>query len=124
MSEEKSCGLNYRHNGKYDSHCRRTLCVNLAHKECVGHIVKACHQHGDDGGERHGQYYSVYWGLRQECIVVSFHEASRLCTYTVCFIANGLRCLYFSDFKYLIVNVSAQESLPSLYINHLSCIVC
>ena len=70
MPEEKSNGLNDRHDGEDNAHGGSGLRIDFAHKVRVGHVVERRYQHTDDGRHSQRQYEATDWTGRQHREVV------------------------------------------------------
>ena len=72
VTKEESEGLNDKHYRKHDAHSSRGLRVDFAHKIGIGHVIKARHQHRNDGGNGHGANHFRYGCRREEYIILVF----------------------------------------------------
>ena len=77
MPEKESECLDNGHDGKGNPHCRRGLRVDFPDKIRVGHHVKGCYQHADDGRYRQRTDEWRYGSRGHQCVLVfiSFHNA-------------------------------------------------
>ena len=72
IAKEERKGLNDKHYRKHDAHSSRSLRVDFAHKIGVGHVIKARHQHRNDGGNGHGANHFRYGCRCEEYIILVF----------------------------------------------------
>ena len=77
MPKKEAYGLYYLHDRKHNAYSCSALCIDFAHEEGVGHIIKAGDQHRNDGGQGHSEDNLVYRSLSEKFIIIAlrFHTA-------------------------------------------------